>query len=179
MKTQAQEGKAWVSYSFLATVWNNSILHKVRTDHPLTDNEASIISLNTSNRLKNFFHDTEPGISTDIMWILLSMWSIMQLILTIFACVLQRSLCCSWICWQTPLPSRPAEKNHQNKDIQWRKILIYTLLLKSSLRLECFRCHLFGCREIQRYTLVPPAGWSTSRVPAPSGWTRSAATSGW
>lgn len=136
MKTQAQEGKAWVSYSFLATVWNDSILHKVRTDHPLMDNEASIWKKKLKIHRTDWKTYTEPGISTDIMWILLLMWSIMQLILTIFACVLQRSLCCSWICWQTPLPSRPAEKKHQNKDIQWRKILIYTLLLKSSLRLS-------------------------------------------
>lgn len=37
-----------------------------------------------------------------------------EILLTIFACALQHSLCCSWIYWRSPLLSHPAKKQIDN-----------------------------------------------------------------
>lgn len=38
-----------------------------------------------------------------------------NILLTISSCVLQHSLCCSWIYWRNPLPSHPAKKSWLSK----------------------------------------------------------------
>lgn len=63
------------------------------------------------------FDDTQKKIKQSCFCVFALFWwkkllkRTTAVLLTIFACVLQHSLCCSWIYWWNPLPSHPAKRN--------------------------------------------------------------------